>query len=157
MSVVRKLLSRKEIQMAAAPPDSPAMATGETAANSSAHAAALWVCPKLSRIFCSSAIQQEIIYRVLPISRAHVSPAVATLDESSQRTTKAIGHIPENYPRPLRVESLAEIAAMGVSTLHHLFPDVDGNESSSASKAAPAAGVTLADARGRCRRFEDGI
>ena len=34
---------------------------------------------------------------------------------------KAIAWIRANYAKPLRVEDLAEIAGMGVSTLHHHF------------------------------------
>ena len=47
--------------------------------------------------------------------------AIATLGDQSQRTSKAIAWIKDNYPKPLRVEELAEIAGMGVSTLHHHF------------------------------------
>ena len=41
--------------------------------------------------------------------------------EQSHRTAKAIAWIGANYAKPLRVEELADIAGMGVSTLHHHF------------------------------------
>jgi hypothetical protein len=46
---------------------------------------------------------------------------VATLGDQSHRTAKAIAWIRANYTKQLRVEHLAEIAGMGVSTLHHHF------------------------------------
>jgi AraC-like DNA-binding protein len=66
-------------------------------------------------------IQREIIYRIL------TSPAGARFRETvflgtkSQRTARAIAWLRENYARPLRVEDLAELVGMGVSTLHHHF------------------------------------
>ena len=47
--------------------------------------------------------------------------AIATLGDQSHRTAKAIAWIKANYAKPLRVEDLADIAGMGVSTLHHHF------------------------------------
>ena len=47
--------------------------------------------------------------------------AVATLGDQSHRTAKAIAWIAANYAKPLRVEELAELANMGVSTLHRHF------------------------------------
>jgi transcriptional regulator GlxA family with amidase domain len=47
--------------------------------------------------------------------------AIATLGDQSHRTTKAIAWLRANYTKPLRVEQLAEIARMGMSTLHHHF------------------------------------
>ena len=47
--------------------------------------------------------------------------AIATLGDQSQRTAKAIAWVRANYAKPLRVEDLARIAGMGVSTLHHHF------------------------------------
>ena len=39
----------------------------------------------------------------------------------SHRTAKAIAWMAGNYAKPLRVEELAQVASMGVSTLHHHF------------------------------------
>jgi AraC-like DNA-binding protein len=43
------------------------------------------------------------------------------LGEQSHRTAKAVAWLKANYAKPLRVEELAEIAQMAVSTLHHQF------------------------------------
>jgi len=123
MPMIRELLSREEIQVADAPPDSPAMATGETTVGF------LSACCRLLDLldtprdlpFLSGLIQREIVYRVLRSAEGARLRAIATLGEQSQRTAKAIAWIGANYAKPLRVEDLAEIAGMGVSTLHHHF------------------------------------
>jgi len=123
MSVVRDLLSREEIQVAEAPPDSPGMATGETTVEF------LSACCRLVDLldtpqdipFLSGLIQREIIYRILRSAEGARLRAIATLGEQCHRTAKAIAWIRTNYAKPLRVEDLAEIAGMGVSTLHHHF------------------------------------
>jgi AraC-like DNA-binding protein len=121
--VVRELLSREEIQATEAPPDSPAMATGETTAE------LLDACCRLLDLlntpqdipFLSGLIQREIIYRILRGPEGARLRAIATLGDQSHRTAKAIAWVRTNYAKPLRVEDLAKIAAMGVSTLHHHF------------------------------------
>jgi AraC-like DNA-binding protein len=121
--MVRELLSREEIQVAEAPSDSPAMATGETTAEF------LSACCRLVDLLdtpqdiplLSSLIQREIIYRILRSAEGARLRAIATSGEQSHRTAKAIAWIRANYAKPLRVEDLAEIAGMGVSTLHHHF------------------------------------
>jgi len=123
MPVVRELLSREEIQVAEAPSDSPGMATGETTVEF------LRACCRLVDLldtprdipFLSGLIQREIIYRILQSAEGARLRAIATLGEQSHRTAKAIAWIRANYAQPLRVEDLAEIAGMGVSTLHHHF------------------------------------
>jgi AraC-like DNA-binding protein len=123
MPVVRELLSREEIEVAEAPPDSPAMATGETTVEF------LTACCRLVELldtpqdipFLSGLIQREIIYRILRSMEGARLRAIATLGEQSHRTAKAIAWIKTNYAKPLRVEDLAKIAGMGVSTLHHHF------------------------------------
>jgi transcriptional regulator GlxA family with amidase domain len=71
--------------------------------------------------FLSGLIQREIIYRILQAPAGARLRAIATLGDQSQRTAKAIAWIKANYSKPLRVEGLAEVASMGVSTLHHHF------------------------------------
>ncbi|WP_413721160.1 AraC family transcriptional regulator N-terminal domain-containing protein [Sodalis sp. RH24] len=66
-------------------------------------------------------IQREIIYRILTSSAGTRFRETVLLGTQSQRTAKAIAWLRENYTQPLRVENLAELAAMGVSTLHHHF------------------------------------
>ena len=121
MPVVRDLLSREEIRVAEAPSDSPGMATGETTVEF------LSACCRLVDLldtpqdipFLGGLIQREIIYRVLRSAEGARLRAIATLGEQSHRTAKAIAWIRTNYAKPLRVEDLADIAGMGVSTLHH--------------------------------------
>jgi AraC-like DNA-binding protein len=121
--VVRELLSREEIRVAEPPPDNPAMAVGETTVEF------LSACCRLLDLldtprdipFLSDLIQREIIYRILQSAEGARLRAIATLGDQSHRTAKAIAWIRSNYAKPLRVEDLADIAGMGVSTLHHHF------------------------------------
>jgi AraC-like DNA-binding protein len=121
MPVVRELLSREEIPQA--PSDSPAMATGETTPE------LLSACCRLVDLlghpqdipFLSGLIQREIIYRILQAPAGARLRAIATLGDQSQRTAKAIAWIRANYAKPLRVQDLAQISGMGVSTLHNHF------------------------------------
>jgi AraC-like DNA-binding protein len=71
--------------------------------------------------FLSSLIQREIIYRLLRSPQGKHLRAIATLGEQSHRTAKAVEWLKMNYAKPLRVEDLATMAQMGVSTLHHHF------------------------------------
>src|SRR5580698_6210062 len=116
MQVVRDLLSRAEIQASEAPADSPAMATGETTAE------LLDACGRLIDLlntpqdipFLSGLIQREIIYRILRGPEGARLRAISTPGDQSQRTAKAIAWVRANYAKPLVVEELAKIAAMGV-------------------------------------------
>ncbi|CDZ85805.1 AraC family transcriptional regulator [Citrobacter koseri] len=71
--------------------------------------------------YIGNLIQREILYRIL------TSPAGMTLREivltgsSSQRISSAINWLRTHYSQPLKMEDLAGIAGMGVSTLHHHF------------------------------------
>jgi transcriptional regulator GlxA family with amidase domain len=47
--------------------------------------------------------------------------AVATREDQSHRTAKAIAWISANYAKPLFGEELAQLANMGVSMVHHHF------------------------------------
>ncbi len=123
MPVVRELLSREEIQVTGVSADSPAMATGELTAE------LLDACCRLLDLLAaprdipllSGLIQREIIYRILLGSAGARLRSIATLGDHGHRTAKAITWIKTNYARPLRVEDLADIAGMGVSTFHHHF------------------------------------
>jgi AraC-like DNA-binding protein len=123
MPVVRELLSREDFQVADAPSDSPAMGTGETTPE------ILSACCRLLDLlespadvpFLSGLIQRELIYRILRGAEGARLRAIATLGDQSHRTAKAIAWIRDNYSKPLRVEDLAQISGMGVSTFHHHF------------------------------------
>ncbi|KAF1040279.1 MAG: HTH-type transcriptional activator RhaS [Herbaspirillum frisingense] len=66
-------------------------------------------------------VLREIIYHLL------VSPAGAQLrqiamhDTRGNRIAGVINWLRDHYAEPVRIETLAEMAAMGVSTLHHHF------------------------------------
>jgi AraC-like DNA-binding protein len=71
--------------------------------------------------FISNLIQREIVYRLLRGPHGERLRAIATLGDQSHRTARAIAWLRANYTKPLRVDKLAEVARMGVSTLHHHF------------------------------------
>ena len=123
MAVVRELLAREEIHVAGAPPGSPGMATAVTTApflNACIRLVDLLRTPQ-DIPFLSGQIQREIIYRILQGAEGARLRSIATLGEQSHRTAKAVAWIRSNYAKPLRVEDLADLAGMGVSTLHHHF------------------------------------
>ncbi len=71
--------------------------------------------------FLSGLLQREILYRVLMTPQGRHLRGIATLGEQGQRLSKTVEWLRQNYAKPLRVEELAEMARMGVSTLHHQF------------------------------------
>jgi AraC-like DNA-binding protein len=71
--------------------------------------------------FLSGLIQREILYRLLRTPQGRHLRAIATLGDQSQRLSKTVAWLRQNYAKPLRVEELATMARMGVSTLHHQF------------------------------------
>ena len=123
MYAVRELLNREDIHVADAPSNGPGVSLGETTPEF------LDACRRLLDLldsprdipFLNGLIQREIIYRVLRGRAGARLRGVATLGDQSNRTAKAIAWIAANYAKPLRVEELAGIANMGVSTLHHHF------------------------------------
>lgn len=123
MPVVRELLSREEIHVNEAPSDRPAISAGRATIEF------LDACCRLLRLleapqdapFLGGLVQREIIYRLLRSDEGARLRSIATLGEQSHRAAKAIAWIAANYAKPLRVEDLAGIAGMGVSTLHHHF------------------------------------
>lgn len=123
MPVIRELLRREEIEVGGAPSISPGMATGETTVEFLGAFCRLLDLLDTPRDipFLSGLIQREIIYRILRSAEGARLRAIATLGEQSHRTAKAIAWIKANYAKPLRVEDLADIAGMGISTLHHHF------------------------------------
>lgn len=123
MPTVREILSQEEFRAPEAASGTRGMAAGETSAE------LLDACSRLLDLldapqdipFLSSLIQREIIYRLLRGPRGKHLRAIATLGEQSNRTAKAVAWLRENYVKPLRVEDLASVAQMGISTLHHHF------------------------------------
>jgi len=123
MAMVRETLNREEFEAAPAPFETPAMTTAETTPeflDAFCRLIDLQNAP-LDIPFLSPLIQREIIYRILRSAEGQRLRAIATVGDQSHRTAKAIAWIRENYAKPLRVESLAQIAGMSTSTLHHHF------------------------------------
>lgn len=123
MPVVRELLSREEVETALPAGKGPAIAVGEvTVELLDAFCRMMRLLDQPGDIpFLHGLIERELIYWVLQGPGGAQLRAVATSGDQSHRTAKAVAWIKENYSKPLRVEELAEIAGMGVSTLHHHF------------------------------------
>jgi AraC-like DNA-binding protein len=123
MPAVREILSQQEFHLREESGDARGMAVGVTSVE------LLDACTRLVNLldtpqdipFLSTLIQREIIYRLLRSPQGKHLRAIATLGEQSHRTAKAVEWLRVNYAKPLRVEELATMARMGVSTLHHQF------------------------------------
>jgi AraC-like DNA-binding protein len=123
MPVVRELLNRGEVHVPELSSQTPAMVTGAVTVE------LLSACCRLVDLlanprdipFLSGLIQREIVYRLLCGPAGARLREIATSGDQSHRTAKAIAWIRDNYAKPVRVEDLAQMAAMGVSTLHHHF------------------------------------
>ncbi len=123
MPVVREILSQDELLTPEVSFGVRGMAVGKTPIE------LLRVCSRLLDLldtpkdipFLGSLMQREILYRLLRSPLGRHLRSIATLGEQSNRTARAIGWLRANYDKPLRVEELALVAQMGVSTLHHHF------------------------------------
>jgi AraC-like DNA-binding protein len=123
MPMVREILSQDEFLVPDVSSGARGMAFGKTPAE------LLTACCRLLDLldapldipFLGGLMQREIIYRVLRSPLGKHLRAIATLGEQSNRTAKAVAWLRTNFAKPLRVEELASIAQMGVSTLHHHF------------------------------------
>jgi AraC-like DNA-binding protein len=123
MPAVREILSQQEFHLREESAEARGMAVGITSLE------LLNACSRLVDLldapqdipFLSALIQREIIYRLLRSPQGKHLRAIATLGEQSHRTARAVEWLRMNYAKPLRVEELATMARMGVSTLHHQF------------------------------------
>ena len=123
MPEVRRILSQEEFSHASELAEARGMTVGVTTVEM------LGACSRLVDLldapedipFLGGLIQREIVYRLLRSPQGKNLRAIATLGEQSHRTSKAVSWLRTNYAKPLRVEDLAAMANMGVSTLHHHF------------------------------------
>jgi AraC-like DNA-binding protein len=123
MPAIRNILSEEELGLPADPADTRGMALGVTSPE------LLSACSRLVDLldtprdipFLSHLIQREIIYRLLRSPQGMHLRAIATLGEQSHRTARVVTWLRTHYDKPLRIEDLATMAQMGVSTLHHHF------------------------------------
>jgi AraC-like DNA-binding protein len=70
------------------------------------------------------AYEREILYRVLQGPLGWMLRDIATPDTALARVNRAIQRLRRDYARPLRMESLAEEAAMSLSAFHRHFKAV---------------------------------
>lgn len=70
------------------------------------------------------AYEREVLFRVLQGPLGWMLRDIATPDTALSRVGVAIQWIRENFAKPLRVEALAEMAALSVSTFHRHFKAV---------------------------------
>ena len=123
MAAVREILNHAEFQSQYGSSEARGLAIGKTTVD------LLKPCSRLIDLldapedipFLSSLIQREIVYRLLRGPQGARLRAIATLGDQSHRTAKAIAWLRANYAKRLCVEELAEVARMGMSTLHHHF------------------------------------
>jgi len=123
MPTVREVISREDL------PDSPTSVQSRGIAVGETTVGLLDACTRLIDLldtpedvpFLSHLIQREIVYRILRTPQGERLRSIATTGDLSHRTARAIAWLKENYAKPLRMEELADVARMGVSTLHHQF------------------------------------
>lgn len=123
MAMIREILAHEEFHLGGDAGDARGMAVGISSVE------LLDACARLVDLldspqdipFLSKLIEREIIYRLLRSPQGQHLRAIATLGEQSHRTAKVVSWLRMNYRKPLRVEDLASIAQMGISTLHHHF------------------------------------
>jgi AraC-like DNA-binding protein len=123
MPTVREALSREDLPEPEKSLHRRGIALGETAAG------LLSACIRLIDLlddpvdipFLGPLVQREIVYRILRTPQGERLRAIATSGDLSNRTARAIAWLKTNYTKPLRMEDLAAVARMGVSTLHHQF------------------------------------
>lgn len=123
MQMVREVVSREDLPESTGPTERRGLAVGQT--TTGLVSAAIRLVDLLDTPedipFLEHLIEREIIYRILRTPQGERLRAIATSGNLSQRAAKAIAWLSTNYAKPLRMEELAEIARMGVSTLHHQF------------------------------------
>ncbi len=123
MPMVREILSQQEFHGLGEGREARGMAIGVSSAE------LLDACCRMVDLldapqdieFMGGLLQREIVYRLLTSPQGRHLRAIATLGEQGQRLSKTVEWLRQNYAKPLRVEELAEMARMGVSTLHHQF------------------------------------
>lgn len=123
MPMVREIIGREELPQPEFSVHSRGIAVGETTVG------LLGACTRLIDLletpedipFLSHLIQREIVYRILRTPQGERLRAIATTGDLSHKTARAVAWLRANFAKPLRMEELAGIARMGVSTLHHQF------------------------------------
>jgi AraC-like DNA-binding protein len=73
------------------------------------------------RGFLGPLLMREILYHLLLSPAGSWLREIAMLGTRCNRIAGAIAWLREHYAQPIRIEDLADMAAMGVSTFHHHF------------------------------------
>ena len=128
MPAVQEIMNGEGVPESAPLPQGPGLASGAITAG------LLGACVRLLDLldtpediaFLGPLIRREIAYRILRTPQGNRLRAIATRGDLSNRTAKTISWLRANYAKPLRMEELAVIARMGVSTLHHQFRALTG-------------------------------
>lgn len=123
MQTVREVVSREDLPEVKDSAERRGLAVGQTQGgllNASVRLIDLLDTPE-DIPFLEHLIEREMIYRILRTPQGERLRAIATSGNLSQRAAKVIAWLSTNYAKPLHMEELAEIARMGVSTLHHQF------------------------------------
>lgn len=123
MTLVREVLSQQEFLTPEACAGTRGMAIGKCTPD------LITACMRLIDLlntphdipFLAGLVEREVIYRALRSPLGKHLRAIATLGDQSNRTAKAVAWLKVNYMKPLRVEALAHLAQMGVSTFHLRF------------------------------------
>lgn len=123
MPMVREIISREDLPEPAVSPRGRGLAVGQ------APEGLLGACARLIDLlespedvpFLGQLAEREIIYRILRTPQGARLRTIATTGDSGNRTARAIAWLKANYAKRLHMAELAEVARMGVSTLHHQF------------------------------------
>jgi len=123
MAIVREILDREEFKPRNGQSQVSATPIGQTRSD------LLQPCIRLLDLlkapaeipFFSDLIHREVVYRLLQYRQGDRLRALARLDDPGSGTAKALAWLRANYTKPFRLDKLATVARMGVSTLHHHF------------------------------------
>jgi AraC-like DNA-binding protein len=123
MGIVRDVLHTEEVRISAPPVGTRGMVLGEVTVE------LLKPCSRMVQFldtpqdvpFFCKLLQREIIYRLLQGPQGGRLRSVATKEDQSYLTAKAVTWLRENFEKALNVDELASMAGMSRSTLHHHF------------------------------------
>lgn len=78
----------------------------------------------IERNILAPLITREIVFRLLMGGQGARLSHLFTSGADAQRISRAIGHLRENFDRPLRMEDIARELGMSISGFHHQFKSV---------------------------------
>src|ERR1700684_87643 len=123
IGIVRDVLHTEEVRISAPPIGTRGMVLGEVTVElltPCSRMVQLLGAPQDVPFFCKL-LQREIIYRLLQGPQGGRLRSVATKEDQSYLTAKAVTWLRENFEKTLNVDELATMAGMSRSTLHHHF------------------------------------